>query len=371
MTKFQYSNALSKIENPLIWDDHKSELMVKACKEMALFHYNNCPEIKYLYQKKNFNPETIESETDLLNIPSLGVSAMKYFLFTSRDKKYLHLKLTSSGTKGQKTQIWFDQESLERVQSMLESLWRQEGLVSQQKVNYLLFIYDPKDAQDLGIAFTINNQKRFAPENQIFFTIQKDHAGEWQFLKEDTLNTLFKFQQQNIPVRISGIPSFIYDFLLEMHERITLPKGSVLLTGGGWKAAEEKKVSKEKFRVKVMEHLGICEGSIRDGYGMAEHSSPYIECKNHRFHVPAFNRIFVRDPATMKALTPGEIGLLELVTPFNSMMPNLSILSTDLGFIDPAPCECGYNSPTFSLIGRGGLQKHKGCAIHANEIIKR
>ncbi len=104
---------------------------------------------------------------------------------------------------------------------------------------------------------------------------------------------------------------------------------------------------------------------------MAEHSAPYMECRRHRFHVPAFNRVYVRDPETLKLLPSGKTGLLELVTPYNAMMPNLALLTTDLGFLDPRPCPCGYNSPTFTLVGRGGLTKNKGCAITAGEIVKR
>jgi hypothetical protein len=73
----------------------------------------------------------------------------------------------------------------------------------------------------------------------------------------------------------------------------------------------------------------------------------------------------------MAALPAGHIGLLELITPFNSMMPNLSVLSTDLGYLDTEQCTCGLKSPTFTLVGRGGLVKHKGCAMTAAELTKK
>jgi hypothetical protein len=73
---------------------------------------------------------------------------------------------------------------------------------------------------------------------------------------------------------------------------------------------------------------------------------------------------------TLEVLPPGEIGLLEFITPFNAMMPNLAVLSTDLGYLDPTPCPCGRLSPTFTLVGRGGVEKHKGCAIAAGDIVR-
>jgi len=104
---------------------------------------------------------------------------------------------------------------------------------------------------------------------------------------------------------------------------------------------------------------------------MAEHSAPYFECREHRFHVAVFNKLIIRDPETMEPLPKGEQGLMELITPFNAMMPTLALLTTDWAIEDAAPCPCGYNAPTFTLLGRAGISKHKGCAIHAEDIVKR
>ena len=62
--------------------------------------------------------------------------------------------------------------------------------------------------------------------------------------------------------------------------------------------------------------FGVPEHRIRDGYGMAEHSAPYFECKKHQLHVPVFNHLIIRDPETMDVLPPGEVGILELISPF-------------------------------------------------------
>lgn len=177
-------------------------------------------------------------------------------------------------------------------------------------------------------------------------------------------------------------PAF-FEFVLALEDRIRLgqaPKDigaykvhpeSLVMTGGGWKAAEDKKVTREEFRDRVVKALGIPHFRVRDGYGMAEHCAPYMECSEHRFHIPAFCRIFIRHPETMAVQPLGQSGLVELISPWNAMMPNLSVLSTDLGVIDPDPCPCGSNAPTFRILGRAGLSKHKGCAIAADDIVKR
>ncbi|MCK5582485.1 MAG: hypothetical protein KAI33_01775 [Elusimicrobiales bacterium] len=373
MNEFKYAEKISRIKNPLDWTEEKNKIMVKAVKEMAVFHNRNSDEIKALYAKYKFKPESIRTEKDFERIPAIGVNAMKYHLLTSLPHKQLELKLTSSGTRGQKTQIWFDKSSLDRVQAMLETLWRQEGFISSDSTNYLMFVYDPADAKNLGISFSNMNQQRFAPVNEAFYALKKNKAGEWEYRKEAMINKLKEFAKEGKPVRMFGIPSFIYELFKDLpaKDRVSLPKGSFVFTAGGWKAAEDKKVEKDVFRKRINECTGIPSENIRDGYGMAEHSAPYEECSSHRFHIPVYNRILARDPVTMKVLPNGEPGLLEFITPFNAMMPNLAIVSTDIGYIDKEKCDCGHSSPTFTLVGRGGLVKHKGCAIQAADILKK
>lgn len=369
--QFPFAEKISRVADPQDWSAEKQGLMAEACREMARFHAVHNKEIRALYERRGFDPSSIEAEQDLASIPMVGVSAMKKFLLLSLPEEEAVLKLTSSGTRGQKTQIWFDAPSLDRVQAMLENQWKQEGLVSDRPTNYLMFVYDPEDAKDLGIAFSDKNQQRFAPVHRTFYAVKKDAGGAWRFRRDEAIKTLREYAEEGKPARLFGIPSFFYETLESMKEPVRLPEGSWMVTGGGWKAAEDKKVSREEFRRLASRMFGLPLENIRDGYGMAEHSAPYIDCRRHRFHVPAYNRVIARDPYTLAALPPGEPGLLELITPYNAMMPNLAILSTDMGLLDKEPCECGRRSPTFTLLGRGGISKHKGCAIHAAEIVRR
>ena len=368
------TEAICRITNPLSPSPERDQLFVEACREMALFHFQQSPELRHIYRKRGFSPDDLRSIEDIQKIPSVGVTAMKYYLMTSLPEDRAVLKLTSSGTRGQKTQIWFDQQSLDRVQMMLETLWDQEGLISRKLTNYIMFVYDPEEAKDLGIAFSDKNQQRFAPVKETFHTIKKGKTGEWEFRLKESWEKMKSYESQGAPVRVFGIPSFIHEFLSFMMKEnlyLKLSPESLVMTGGGWKAAEDKKTTREDFRNMLVERLGIPIERIRDGFGMAEHSAPYIECKHHRFHVPVYNRLIIREPDTMRSLPPGRVGLLELLTPFNAMMPTLSILSTDLAYIDETPCTCGSQTPTFTLVGRAGLVQHKGCAIAASDIVKR
>ncbi|MBI4402881.1 MAG: hypothetical protein HY537_01895, partial [Deltaproteobacteria bacterium] len=190
LPSFPYSEKICRIENPLNWTHERTAQMVDACREMAVFHYENCPEIRFIYDKVHFDPKSIAREQDLARIPSVGVTAMKYFALTSLPHSEAVLKLTSSGTRGQKTQIWFDRDSLDRVQMMLETLWKQLGKFSDIPTNYLMFVYDPEQAKDLGIAFSCKNDQRFAPPLETVFVIKKNSHGTWQFQNKLAYETL-------------------------------------------------------------------------------------------------------------------------------------------------------------------------------------
>jgi phenylacetate-coenzyme A ligase PaaK-like adenylate-forming protein len=375
MTNFKIVDQICEILDPLHWTEKKTDCFIQACRIMAEFHLTHNLEIRYLYNRHGFSPKDIQTEKDLELLPPLGVAAMKRYLITSLPHEKATLKLSSSGTRGQITQIWFDQGSLNRVQAMMNGYFLQEGWISSDPVNYLIFNYNPEQSGNLGIAYSIKNQLRFAPANNSFFSIQKDEKGEWVFEKEKTLYTLKRYCDEKFPIRIIGMPSFIYDFTLFLKSNqsspFRLPNQSRLFTAGGWKAAEERKISRAQFRSLCVEAFGIPEEFQRDGFGMAEHSAPYFECKHHRFHIPVYNRILIRDPFTFQCLTSGEVGLMELITPFNAMMPTLSILSTDYGRIYQDPCLCGLQSPTFEVIGRAGIQLSKGCAFTAQDWVKR
>lgn len=367
-------DSLCALASPTRTPQHATTLFVDAARESAAWHVQRNAVFRSLLERAQFEPDALQSPADLATLPTLAVHAMKYHLLLSLPADEAALRLTSSGTGGQKTQVFLDAKSLARAQDMLQVLWEEQGFVDTTPTNYLLFVYDPAHAKDLGIAFTMENQMRFAPARDRFYTIRRAAAdAPWEFDVAGTVNALRRYRQAGLPVRILGMPSFLFDFLaaLPTGEDFSLPPGSAILTGGGWKAAEDKSVTRADFRRMLSTRLGLPEARIRDGYGMAEHCAPYMECEAHAFHVPAFCEVLVRDPVTMACVPDGEVGLLNLLTPFNAMMPTLSLLTTDAGRRRTGACACGAPTPTFEVLGRAGLTKHKGCALSAADLVRR
>jgi phenylacetate-coenzyme A ligase PaaK-like adenylate-forming protein len=141
----------------------------------------------------------------------------------------------------------------------------------------------------------------------------------------------------------------------------------VVLLGGGWKNHAEEEMDKAEFRVWLAGRLGIAPSAIRDSYGLVEHGIPYVDCEEGRLHIPNFARVYVRDPFTLSPLPDGERGLLQLMCSYNASYPCLNVLTTDYGVVEP--CSCRIGGRTLRILGRAGVQKHKGCAVKALEIL--
>jgi phenylacetate-coenzyme A ligase PaaK-like adenylate-forming protein len=132
---------------------------------------------------------------------------------------------------------------------------------------------------------------------------------------------------------------------------------------------KDQEVTKDVFKKRVEQMLGMPGENIRDLFGMVEHGIPYVDCEHGRLHVPIYARVRAVDPETLEDLGVGKAGLLQLMTPYLSSYPSISLLTTDRAIIEQN-CPCGRSGKTFRILGRAGLAKHKGCAITALDLLK-
>lgn len=308
-------------------------------------------------------------------VPFVFVNAFKAHELLSVPQEEVVLNLTSSGTTGQKSQIFFDQLSLDRALGMVERVFDALGMVAHDEaVNYLLFAYDPLEAKNVGTAYTDDNLMNFTKKRAVYHALRWNHARkEFEFRVEDAYAKLLEFSADGHPTRILGFPAFLNRMVRYHHEigagDLDLGPRSFVHTGGGWKASQNEAIDKDEFRALVSAAFGIPESNIRDGYGLVEHSVPYIECDAHHFHMPTFSRAIVRDVETLAPLGEGETGFLELMSPYIRSMPAHALLTSDLASMH-ADCLCGRATPWIALQGRAGVKKNKGCAIAASELLK-
>lgn len=347
---------------------------VAAMQEALAWHLDHHDAYRKLCHEAGFGLADLRTIDDVPRVPHVFVNVFKAHELLSIDRADIALNLTSSGTTGQKSQIFFDAESLARGLAMVDRAHEEMGLHRPElPTNYVIFAYDPTEAKNVGTAYTDSNITKFAPKKRCYHALRWDEAsGSFTFREAETLAVIQSYAEEGLPVRFLGFPAFLHRLMTRLKaegKRYELGADSYVMTGGGWKKSESERIDFEDFLAEVEEVLGIPAGNVRDGYGMVEHGVPYLQCEHHRFHVPTFARAYAREVGTLEVLPPGEVGFLHLVTPYNLAMPALSLLTSDLATIE-TDCPCGRETPTISLQGRAGTRKNKGCAISAAQLLK-
>ncbi|MEM4308617.1 MAG: hypothetical protein QXU48_06095 [Thermoplasmata archaeon] len=351
------------------------ELFFRAMKENFEFMYEHSPHYRLICEHEGFTPSNLRNFEDIYSLPYVFVSCLKMYDFKFLPEEKIKLTLTSSGTGGLKTKTYLDEITLRRI---LDIAWRihdEMGVVATEtECNYLLFSYDPNYAKDLGTAFSDESNTRFTKIRSKFYAIQwKGEEKGFVFSPAETAKKLVEFAGENVPLRICGFPAHLIITIEELrkmgYSRLPLHKDSMLLTGGGWKTFEDKKIEKPEFRKMVSEFFGIKPSQLRDSFGFVEHGIPYLDCEEGNLHIPNYSRVVARNPGDLSMLELGEQGLLHFYTPYHFAYPVLSVLSTDYGVVEEG-CTCGRPGYILKITGRAGRTKWKGCAFKAMETLK-
>lgn len=365
----------------LIWikdafSPHTDDAFLAAMKRAFSHHYQNCEPYRKLCDLRGFSPGSLRDYWQISEIPYIFVSVLKERKLTSVPDEDIALVLTSSGTSGQKSATYLDKLSLKRIRKIVWNIYASFDMADKkERVNYLCFTYDPGVAKNLGTAFSDKLLTGLTGVNEVEYAIKYDKKiGDFRLDKEGCYATLERFSAMKMPMRILGFPSFLYevlgDYVRTTGRSFSFGRRSFIITGGGWKTLGDKEVPKEVFRHEVSSWLGIPKENIRDLFGMVEHGVPYCECEKGNFHVPIYSRVFIRHPRDLRILPPGEAGILHLITPYLHSFPAISLLCTDIGRLIH-DCPCGRKMPYIDLLGRGGVRKHKGCAIAALDILEK
>lgn len=313
---------------------------------------------------------------DLGRQPFVHAHFFKMHEIRSVPESEVTVRLTSSGTSGQRSQMFFDRWTMRTGQRMLARIFDHHGWIDDTSpVDYLLFNYQPTPGFSVGTAFTNNYMCSFAPARSIHYGLPHTGSGH-EFDPFGTVRALLRSAEDAVPVRILGFPAFLMFTLDRMRDLgippMRLDERSLIVFGGGWKGHTDQQLPKPEFYARITEQLGIPAHRIRDGFGSVEHSVPYLECSHHHLHVPSWSRVLVRSVRTLEPLPYGEIGYLQFVSPFITSVPAHSVLMSDLAALYP-PEESGCEVPTpwFRVHGRAGLSKNRSCAVAAAELLTR
>ena len=372
--------ALASVQQLCEYDDpydsspELDRLFVGAFREILAWHVEQNGFYRALLQKEGCAPETIRAIDDLHHLPFIHANFFKLHETVSVNRETITEHLTSSGTSGQKSQMFFDDWSIRSGRRMVRFIYDHNGFnTPDQEANFLLLAYEPRQGFKVGTTNTNIFLTSFARPGEIFFALRATGGGH-EFDRFGTVERLARFADQGRPVRIHGFPSFMYFILKQMEEMdlsLRLHPESLVMFGGGWKGYADQQIPKEQLYNLIHERLGIPLARIRDAYGSVEHSIPYIECSHHRLHVPVWSRLLIRDVRTLAVLDDGKAGFMNFVTPYITSVPAVSVMMGDMGVLHPPGCPCGARTPWFEVLGRAGLSRNKSCAVSASELLKK
>jgi len=364
---------LIAVNNAFDFNETNDTLFVEAMKENYRHHLTREPYLKYSSDKNNVSPDDINTLADIYKIPPLFVGTMKINSFASVPPEEIALTLTSSGTKGQKTQILLDADSLRRIEILAENTFISLGYKKEKPVHYIIMAYDRKNAKDVGTSWSDEQMLKFAEAKSIHWAIDYNEATKEFHFDINRIAKLFIELATDAPVRLLGFPAFIYQMVEEVTKikpDLAVDPESFVLAGGGWKNHLGVVMTHQSFAEYLYQKIALPKENIRDVYGMVEHGVPYGSCSEGVHHCPIYARIAAVDPLTLEHKNYGEEGLLALYTPYNTALSNLAILSTDIVTIKNN-CKCGIKGDYIASIRRGGITKHRGCAIAAQEILDK
>ncbi|GGU92601.1 long-chain-fatty-acid--CoA ligase [Streptomyces filipinensis] len=349
------------------------ELFAAAMGQTNAWHARRSPFFAALLQDPAETPAPTVGEG--VRTPLVPAAFFKRHEVLSVPREEVFLHLTSSGTTGQKSQMFFDEWTIRSAQRMVARIFDHYGWITpEQPVNYLLYSYEPAPSLKLGTSFTDNYLCDFAPARHTTHALRHTGSGH-EFDVHGCIAALRRYAEDDVPVRILGFPAFLYFTLERMRAMglppLTLPEGSLVVLGGGWKGHADRQIGKEAFYAEVTERLGVPGDRVRDTFGSVEHCVPYIECAHHRLHVPVWSRAAVRDTGTLRPLSYGERGFLHLVSPYITSVPAHSVVMGDLASLHPGDaCPCPLPTDWFTVHGRAGVSRNRSCAVAAAELMK-
>ena len=368
-------NALQQlwaVKNPYVHDDN---LFLKAIKQSLSWHISKNDYYRDWTLRNDFKPDDLQNASDLFKIPFLHANFYKtHVIKTARDEDFV-LTLTSSGTTGQKSQMFFDSWTMFASDKSADMEADALGIITEEKTNFLLYSYEPAEGVNVGTLRTRQMMRRYASENELVYALKYTGTGH-EFDLFGCIDALLRFEKEGLPVRILGFPAFLYFTLEKMKDMgyppLRLHPDSLVMMGGGWKGFVDKQLSPKEFRTYIEERLGLDNTRCRESYGAVEHGVAYMDCSNHHFHVPAYSRVLIRDVRTLDVLPYGKPGFLNVISPMNTGVPVVSLLLGDLAVLHEGDtCGCGITTPWFEILGRAGTTKNRSCAIAAAELLRK
>lgn len=342
---------------------------VAAMREAVAYHADRCDAFARLLDAAHFRADDLQTIADVESMPHVFVGVFKARRLTSLAAADVYVRLTSSGTTGEKSELAFDAISWNRMHVADHRVHEGMGVLAQDSAcNVQLFGYDIDAAPELGPAissYIIAYMSEFAELRPLIHDVR----GSLTFDLERAVDDYERFVATGRPLRWIGYPAFMHRTAIELAKRgsarVPKPDSSWVQPAGGWKAHAATALEHGEFAGLMEKTIGVPRTHVRDLFGMAEHGVGYLECEHGRLHVPAYAHAVVRDVRTLQIVPDGVPGILHLYSPMLRSTPAISLLTTDEAVIDASACPCGRRGRGMQPLRRLGLSDYGSCALRA------
>ena len=153
----------------------------------------------------------------------------------------------------------------------------------------------------------------------------------------------------------------LYQELINKNKKFNLPE-AFLMTGGGWKKLTSQKISREEFKKRINDTLGI--KNFLDHYGMVEQTGCiYAECEYGHLHASIYSDVIPRRYEDFTPCEIGEEGILQTISVLTHSYPGHSLLTEDIGkILGVDDCPCGRKGKYIEISGRIKQAEIRGCS---------
>jgi hypothetical protein len=186
------------------------------------------------------------------------------------------------------------------------------------------------------------------------------------------INLFEHLEKEGKRVNIAGPPFWldrIMERMIKEGRTVKLPTSQVL-TGGGWKAEEDKRPPEEVFREKIEQVLGIPQENYHDVYAMSECSSIFLSCEGHYKHVPPTIIPLVLDE-NLNSIGYDKYGRFAFIDPIPKSYPGFIITGDKVKLLKRCP-KCNREGPVLDVeVTRMPGSEGRGCAAVMAELMHK
>jgi hypothetical protein len=164
-------------------------------------------------------------------------------------------------------------------------------------------------------------------------------------------------------VMVFGAPFLVKELcerVLASGEKLTLPEGSIVGYGGGWKTFDGAKLDEAALLELIERATGVKKQFVIEAYSMTEIGAIMMKCEEGRFHVPPHLETVILNDALEPVADRDAAGILGVMDPFAVSYPGFLITGDNVHRVSGA-CPCGIGGDTLLKVGRAPGAEVKGC----------